>query len=37
MYQDVEKGKSYGFTINTTDYVTTDNENLLQNLYDFPQ
>ncbi|XP_028404331.1 proteasome inhibitor PI31 subunit-like [Dendronephthya gigantea] len=34
---DVEKEDSYDLTIDTTDYVTTDNEKLLQNLYDYPQ
>ena len=34
---DIDKERSYDVTIDTTDYVTTDNEELLRNLYDFPQ
>ena len=37
MYQDVDKEKSYDVTIDTSDYVTANNEQLLQNLFDYPQ
>jgi hypothetical protein len=35
--QDIEKEASYDLTIDTTDYVTANNEELLRNLYDYPQ
>ena len=37
LHQDVDKEKSYDLTIDTADYVTDNNEQLLQNLFDFPQ
>jgi hypothetical protein len=37
LYQDIDKETSYDLTIDTTDYVTADNDELLRNLYDYPQ
>lgn len=37
LHQDVDKEKSYDLTIDTADYVTANNKQLLQNLFDYPQ
>lgn len=34
---DIDKETSYDLTIDTTDYVTADKDELLRNLYDYPQ